>query len=248
MEPDADSGRPQAPGRLFVSTLWSVVLRAGSGTEDESRQALERLCTQYWRPLFVFARSRGHGEHDAQDLTQGFLAGLLEKNGFARADRARGRFRTFLLSSFCHYLANQQRDQSALKRGGGQPASSLDDEAGKAAQLSDGLTPERLYERSWAFALLERTVDRLRAEYASAGRHRLFEAIQPHLAGPAERRGYAELGRVLGVSESTVAVAVHRLRRRYGEILREEISDTVNGPEEAEDELRHLLHVVSDNA
>jgi RNA polymerase sigma-70 factor (ECF subfamily) len=235
------------PAGLFVSTLWSVVRRAGSASEPESAAALERLCRQYWQPLYIFARRKGHSEHDAQDLTQGFLAELLAKNGFARAEPARGRFRTFLLGAFCNYLANQCRDQLAQKRGGGQVVASLEDEAAEPSgqQLSDGQTPEFHYERSWALALLERVLDRLREEYSQAGRRELFEALQPSLTGSAGQPGYAELGRSLGLSEGTLAVAMHRMRRRYGELLQEEIAATVATAEEAGEELRHLLRIVS---
>jgi RNA polymerase sigma-70 factor (ECF subfamily) len=244
--PDTQPGGP-GPAKLFASTLWSVVLRAGSESEPESAAALERLCRQYWQPLYVFARRRGHGEHDAQDLTQGFLADLLAKKSLARADPSRGRFRTFLLSAFCHFLANHHRDQTTRKRGGGQVSVSLQDEAAEESvrNLSDGLTPEFHFERSWALALLERVLARLRDEYTQAGRLELFEALQPSLTGSPGGPGYAELGRQVGLSEGTVAVAMHRMRRRYGEFLREEIASTVATPEEADDELRHLLKVVS---
>lgn len=238
---------PRRAGGLFVSTLWSVVLRAGSASGPESAAALERLCRQYWQPLFVFARRRGHSEPDAQDLTQGFLAELLAKNGFARAEPARGRFRTFLLGAFSNYLANQRRDQLAQKRGGGQVMASLQDETDEPAvpPLTDGHTPEFHYERSWALALLERVLERIREEYVQAGRSELFAALQPGLTGSAGQPGYAELGRSLGLSEGTLAVAMHRMRRRYGELLQEEIAATVSTPEEAGEELRHLLRIVS---
>ena len=242
-DPPSQSG----PARLFASTLWSVVLQAGSESEPESAAALERLCRQYWHPLHVFARRRGHSEHDAQDLTQGFLAELLASRSLTRADPARGRFRTFLLSAFCNYLAKQHREQSAQKRGGGRAATSIEDEsAGEAVRnLSDGLTPEFHYERSWALAVLESVLARLREEYTRAGRLELFEALHPGLSGGPGHRGYAELGRQVGLSEGTVAVAMHRMRRRYGEYLREEIAATVATPEDADAELRHLLKVVS---
>jgi RNA polymerase sigma-70 factor (ECF subfamily) len=246
---DSHPGIPaeSGPARLFASTLWSVVLRAGSGSESESAAALERLCRQYWQPLYVFARRRGHTEHDAQDLTQGFLAELLAGNSLSRADPSRGRFRTFLLAAFCNHLSNQRRERTAQKRGGGEVPVSIQDEAEEAIVrgLSDGMTPEFHYERSWALAMLERVLARLRDEYAVAGRLELFEALQPSLTGGSRGPGYAELGRQVGLSEGTVAVAMHRMRRRYGEFLREEIAATVATPEEAHDELRHLLMVVS---
>ncbi len=220
---------------------------AGDSAAEDSREALASLCRDYWHPLYYFARRKGHAPEDAQDFTQGFIMGLLEKNGIARADRERGRFRTFLLSAFCHFLANAHRDQAALKRGGGQVIVSLDEEAeaGFAVQAGDGVTPEWEYERSWALALLERVMARLREEYLQAERLALFAALQPHLSGTEGRPGYARLGESLGMSESAITVAMHRMRRRYGELLREEIAATVATPEEVADELRHLMSVVS---
>lgn len=205
------------------------------------------MCRDYWGPLYHFARRKGHQPEDAQDLTQGFILTLLEKNSIALADRERGKFRTFLLSAFCHYLANERRDRAAQKRGGGQALISWDAECeqGYLLQASDPITPERQYERSWALELLERVMSRLREEYETAGRLQLYEAIQPHISGAEGRPGWARLGATLGMSESAVTVAMHRMRRRYGDLLREEIANTVASPREVEDELRHLMHVVS---
>jgi RNA polymerase sigma-70 factor (ECF subfamily) len=244
---ESRANRP-GPGKLFVTTLWSVVLRAGSESEAESAAALERLCRQYWQPLYVFARRMGHSEHDAQDLTQGFLADLVAQRALARADPNRGRFRNFLLASFRHFLANRHREQLAGKRGGGATHDSLEElaETNALPESGDGLTPERQYERTWALAVLDRVLQRLRTEYVAAGREHLFEAVQPFLAAAGERHGYAQLGEQLGMAESTVGVTIHRMRRRYGDLLREEIAATVATPEEVDDELRHLLRVVSD--
>ena len=234
-------------GGAFLTTRWSRVVRAGDSDHPEAHEALSGLCQDYWRPLYHFARRKGHSHEDAQDLTQGFIAGLLEKGSIARANPERGRFRTFLLSAFCYYLSNEYRDQTTLKRGGNGRILSLQDGAqvGLLEQAVDNMTPEHAYERSWALALLERVLVRLRAEYLKAGRAQLFEVIQPHLSGAAGRPGYAALGASVGMSESAITVAVHRMRRRYGELLREEIAATVAAPEEVEDELRHLLQVVS---
>ncbi len=163
------------------------------------------------------------------------------------ADRERGRFRTFLLSSFCNFLAAQYRDATTLKRGGGQTFVSLDGENDVAysPHLTDALTPELHYELSWALALLERVMARLREEYVRAGRLPLFEALQPHLSGGSGRPGYLRLGAEIGMSEGAITVAMHRMRRRYGELLRDEIAATVATPEEVEDELRHLMKVIS---
>ena len=246
MENDLPNNATRTAQGAFLTTRWSRVILAGDATVADAHEALSSLCRDYWRPLYHFARRKGHSPEDAQDFTQGFIAGLLAHNGIARADRERGRFRTFLISAFCHYLANQHRDRSAQKRGGENAMLSLDDaDAGFAQQASDGVTPELEYERSWAMALLERVMGRLRDEYAGAGRLALFEKMQPHLSGAAGRPGYARLGEELGMSEGAVTVAMHRMRRRYGELLREEIAATVATPEEVEDELRHLMNVVS---
>lgn len=232
---------------VFLTTRWSRVILAGDSSSESAHEALSDLCRDYWRPLYHFARRKGHAPEDAQDLTQGFIMGLLEKNGIASADRGRGRFRTFLISAFCNFLAKEYRDQSALKRGGGQRIISLDEEpeAGFSKEAIHGMTPELEYERTWAFALLERVMARLREEYVQAGRTRFFELMQPHLSGAAGRPGYARLGEELAMSESAITAAMHRMRRRYGVLLREEIAATVATPEEVEDELRHLMNVVS---
>jgi RNA polymerase sigma-70 factor (ECF subfamily) len=223
------------------------VVVAGDADHPEAHAALSSLCEDYWRPLYYFARHKGHSVADAQDLTQGFILGLLEQGAIAKADRERGRFRTFLLSSFCHYLANEHRRQSAEKRGGGVAPFSLDaeSESGFLRQPVDLLTPERLYERTWALAVLDRVMGKLEAEYGQARRVALFETIRTHLSGDAGRTGYAQLGEKLGMSTSAVTVAVHRMRRRYGVLLREEVASTVATPEAVEEELRYLIQVVS---
>ena len=230
----------------FLTTRWSRVVRAGDGDADTALQALGELCRDYWRPLYFFARRKGNSAEDAQDLTQGFIAKLLESGSFSRANRELGRFRTFLLGAFVNYMANQHRSQMTEKRGGDVQLESLDDpdlETDYAAH--DTMTPERLYERSWALALLERVMLRLREEYEKAGRLRLWEAIEPQLTGGAGRPGYAKMAAELGMSESALTVAVHRMRKRYGVLLREEIAATVVDAPEVDDELRHLMVIVS---
>lgn len=242
-----DSEHPPARG-AFLTTRWSRVLRAGDLESTDAQLALEGLCRDYWKPLFDFARRKGHSPEDAQDLTQGFIAKLLATNSLSRADRERGRFRTFLLSAFCNFMVGDHRCQTALKRGGAQRPVSLDEvasEQGTVMHPRDPMTPEREYERSWALALLERVLLRLRAEYETAGRRLLYEAVEPHISGGAGRPGYAEIGAGIGMSESAVTVAVHRMRKRYGQLLREEIAATVATLEDVEDELRHLMNVVS---
>lgn len=231
----------------FLTTRWSRVALAGDSDHPEAHAALSSLCQDYWRPLYHFARRKGLSTEDAQDVTQGFIMSLLEKGGFAAADQQRGRFRTFLISSFCNYLTNAHRAQSARKRGGGVATFSLDEEpeSGFSREAVETMTPELLYDRTWALAVLERVMAQLAAEYDTAGRKALFEALQPHLSRASGRPGYTRLGESLGMSEGAVTVAVHRMRRRYGELLRGEVAATVSSPEEVDDEIRHLMAVVS---
>lgn len=230
-----------------MTTRWSRVVKAGDLEQADAGKALAELCRDYWRPLYCFARGKGQTPEDSQDLTQGFLANLLEKNGLAAADRERGRFRTFLLGAFCHFMANQHRDQARQKRGGGRTTVSMHDpevELLYTSQARHEETPERIYERSWALALLERVMDRLRGEYDKAGRRALFSALQPHLTGGG-KPGYARMADELGLSESALTVALHRMRKRYGLLLRQEIADLVESEDEVEDELRHLMAVLA---
>lgn len=223
------------------------MLRAGDPERDEAQEALASLCQDYWRPLFQFARRAGRSIEDAQDLTQGFFSDLIESNSFARADRARGRFRTFLLAAFVHFMANEQRQQNAQKRGGGQDFVSLEagEEVAFQASLLDGTTPELHYERTWAYTLLNRVLARLQRDYEAVGRGALFSALHPYLSGGGGGPGHAELGAKLGMKEGAVSTALHRMRRRYGELLHAEIAETVGTEDEVEDERRHLLRVIA---
>ena len=232
----------------FVTTRWSRVRRAGERVRGEAQDALASLCQDYWRPLYHFARRQGRSPEEAQDLTQGFLCELMERDFFARADQERGRFRSYLVSAFRKFMSSEHRDRSALKRGGGLVIVSFEAEAemGRLPEPSDGLTPEWHYDRSWAQTLLERVFVRLREEYERAGRGEMHERLLPHLSGAGQRQAsYAQLAAALGRSESAIASALHRMRQRYGELLRAEIAETVSTPEEAEDELRHLLRVLA---
>jgi RNA polymerase sigma-70 factor (ECF subfamily) len=232
----------------FTTTHWSVVLTAGQRDSARSAEALEILCRQYWPPVYAFIRRRGHGPDDAQDLTQEFFARLLEKNYVEAADTAKGRFRTFLLTAVTRFLINEQERAQAQKRGGGRVHFSLEDlhaEDRLHNEPADVATPETIYERRWAETLLETVLTRLRQEYESAGERERFEILKPFLAGEKQPRAGAQLAAQLGITESSAYSAVHRLRRRYGELLREEIAHTVNRPEEIEEELRYLVRVLS---
>lgn len=229
----------------FVTTRWSQVVAAGRPNDSaRARVALEQLCQTYWYPLYAFVRRQGHAPHDAQDLTQEFFARLLERNALGAADRERGRFRSFLLSALKHFLRDEWDKLRAQKRGSGQNLLSLDAgdaESRYALEPADTLTADRIFERRWAMLLLDRAVERLRAEHEAAGKLAQFEALKASLAGSRESQPYSELAAQLGLSEGAVKVAVHRLRQRYREVIRAEIAETVAGEAEVEAELKHLM-------
>ncbi len=228
----------------FVTTHWSVVVSAGRNDTTRARDALARLCQVYWHPLYAYARRLGHSPHDAQDLTQEFFARLLGKNYLAEADESRGRFRSFLLGAFKHFLANEWDKARAQKRGGGQIPIPIDPAMSETAygyEPADNSTADRIFERRWALTLLAEVLRRLREEHVRDGRVKLFEALKPTLTEASGTVRYAAIASTLGMSEGAVKVAVHRLRQRYREVLRAEIAETVAGPGEVEDELRNLF-------
>jgi len=202
------------------------------------------LCRLYWYPLYAYLRRRGHAPPEAEDLTQGFFACLLERDALAAADPQRGRFRSFLLTSLKHFVADQRDRDRAQKRGGGQKIMSLDvrgAEGRYCLEPADNLTAEKLFERRWAQTMLELVLGDLRRQYARDGRQRTFERLKGFLRGKAARGSYGQVAAELDVTEAAVRVAVHRLRRRYRELLREHIAQTVASPEDVEDEIRHLF-------
>ena len=229
----------------FTPTHWSVVLAAaGRADSTHARDALEKLCRNYWLPIYVFVRRQGHGPHDAQDLTQEFFARLLEKNFLAGVHREKGRFRSFMLASVKHFLANEWDKATAQKRGGGQVPISIDAVLGESSfglEPADAVTAEKIYERRWALALLEQVLRRLREEYTRDGKEKQFEQLKPTLTEASRSVPYAEIAVRLGTSEGAVKVAVHRLRQRYRELLRAEIADTVANTSETDDEIRNLF-------
>ncbi|HEX6883016.1 MAG TPA: sigma-70 family RNA polymerase sigma factor [Planctomycetota bacterium] len=234
---------PHRPGS-FLTTRWSVVLAGARAAPPERRAALEELARSYWYPLYAYARRRGHAPEEAADHTQGFFALLLEREDVARADPARGRFRAYLLTAFRNFLANQRELARARKRGGDRVALVLD--AGEAeARLGhepvERETPERAFERAWVRALLDRTLERLAAEQARIGRVALFERLRPMLTAGDDAPRFAQVAAELALSENAVKVAAHRLRKRFGELLRAEIAETVDDPAEAEEELASLF-------
>jgi RNA polymerase sigma factor (sigma-70 family) len=234
-------------GRKFATTRWSLVAAAGQGRSPESQDALASLCQTYWYPLYAYARRGMPSAHDAQDLTQAFFAELLEKDYLKDADPQRGKFRTFLLTAFKHFLSKERDRANAQKRGGGQRSLSLDFQAGEHRynlEPADYSTPETIYERRWALALLEQTLAHLRQELVNAGKEKLFECLKGALEGDGPQESYARTGAELGISEQAVKVAVYRLRRRYQELLRAQVAETVAAPDEVEDELRDLFTAV----
>ena len=232
----------------FTTTHWSVVLTAGQSGSPAAFQALERLCQTYWYPLYTYVRRQGYSPDDAQDLTQAFFERVLEKNYFAQVAQDRGRFRAFLLAALKHFLSDQRDHERAAKRGGGRLPLSLDAQEGEQRYLlepADTLTPEKLYERRWALTVLDQARARLRDEFAAAGKSDLYEALTGLETGEDTNLTYAELGQRLGLSESAIKSAALRLRRRYGELVREAIAQTVASASEIDEEVRYLLAVVA---
>ncbi len=230
-------------GHGFATTRWSAVLAAG-GDDAAARKALAWLCEAYWQPLHDHVRRRGHDRDAAQDLVQGFFARLLERRDLA-ADPERGRFRSYLLGALDHFLANHHDAERALKRGGGRAIARLD--AVDEQSQTDQRSPERAFARAWARSLLDQALARLAEDHCDPRRRELFAAIAPFLSGNAPADAYAAIGARLGMSEGAVKVAVHRLRRRYRDVLRETVAETLEDPgaEGAiEAELRDLLEAL----
>jgi RNA polymerase sigma factor (sigma-70 family) len=230
----------------FQTTDWSVILEATVGESSAAREALATLCEMYWPPVYAFIRGRGHSPTDAEDLTQAYFTRFLDK-GYLHDFRPEvGRFRTFLRASVSHFLANEWDRERALKRGGGRPALSLDDTEAVERHLrapADHVTPEVIFEREWAASVLKRCLARLREEQDAGGAGR-FEKLKPFLVGDSQPSDYPDLASELGLRESSVRVAVHRLRRRFCEVLREEVARTVADPGHVDGEIRWLLSAI----
>lgn len=238
----------EGPDR-FATTHWSAVVAAGETTSPQSSAALERLCRTYWYPLYAYVRRNGHGPEDAQDLVQEFFARFLQQHSVRRADRNRGRFRTFLLTSLKHFLINEWIKARREKRGNGQPVLSLDEERAEhrfSAEPATEQPPDTLYDRGWAAILLERAMAALGEESERAGKRDLLERLKQFLWGEKSGLSYAAMAEQLGMTEVAVKVTVHRLRQRYGELLRAEVARTVATPAEVNDELRYLVSVIRD--
>jgi len=237
-----DSEHGQSP--QFKQTRWSLVRRAASFDSPDSREALEVLCRGYCFPIYAFIRRHGHSRHDAQDLTQEFFARLLASNSISRADPKLGKFRTFLLGALKHFLSDAQRKADSWKRGGGFEIISLDEalaEERYQAELVDDRTPDKLFADRWTVVLLDAAMARLQEEFRAAGKERQFEVLKPFLSSEGSQEAYEQAGASVNSSAKTVAVSVHRLRRRFRYLLRSAIADTVSTPEEVEEEYHSLF-------
>lgn len=245
---DQTEAQQEAP-RWFVTTHWTVVLNAKSDDAPQAAEALGTLCQTYWEPIHGYVRRKCRNPADAEDLTQQFFARFLEKEQYRLAQRERGRFRSFLLATAKNFLLNEWERRSAQKRGGGQELVSLDekfaDEDRCKVEVVDERTAERIYEQSWALTFLAKVRQRLASEYAGEGKAERFAHLEKFLPGEESDLTYAQAAARLGVAEGTIKSDMHRLKRRYRELLREEIAHTVATPAEVDDELRHLLAVVS---
>lgn len=239
---------PPDSARRFVTTHWSVVLAAVAEDTTQSAHALERLCSTYWYPIFAYLRRSGHEPPDAQDLTQSFFAHLLDKGRLQSVNPAKGRFRSFLIASLKNFLANEHDKRQSLKRGGQFTFLHIDAESGEERYQFEPfheVTPDRAFERTWARATLDAVLNRLQQEFAAEGKADLYAALQVYLSGDTGAAPYAEAAAKLGLTEGAVKMAVLRLRRRFGESLRQEIAQTVSTPEEVDEEIRCLFAAVS---
>lgn len=230
----------------FASTRWGLVLAAKRQASPEATKALATLCQTYWYPLYAFVRRQGHQPDDAQDLTQKFFTRLLEKDYLQAANKERGKFRSFLLASFKHFVSKERDRAKAQKRGGGRKLLSLDFKAGESRytlEPTHDMTAEKIYERRWALTLLDHVLGLIREEFVSADKERVFDQFKRFLTG--EEVPYRQVADELEMTEGAVKVAVHRLRRRYRELVLSEIAQTVALPDEVDEELRHLFAAIS---
>jgi RNA polymerase sigma-70 factor (ECF subfamily) len=233
-------------GAAFPATHWSVVLRARQAGEPLAAEALAELCQTYWKPVYAFLRRQGNTPHDAEDLTQGFFAMLLERGSFATVEEGKGRLRSFLLVAVKRFAANEHERASALKRGGGKMTVALDAEEMEQAGFTEpatAVTPEVLFERQWALALLDSVLGKLRDEYAKDGKEGIFNALKDRLSADGDSTTLAQIAASLGMSEGAMKVAVYRLRQRYRRLLQEEIALTLDSPDEVNLEIEHLFKV-----
>ena len=249
MSTENPTPKPASTGGIFATTHWTVVLAAGRGSSAQADVALEQLCRTYWYPLYAYVRRHGHSREDAEDLTQGFFARLLEKNYLEGVTSDGGKFRSFLLVALKRFMANEWDRANRQKRGGGVLPLSLDwQDAESRYQIApaDNLSPDKLYDRAWAVIVLERVITRLRDESGTEGKAGQYERLKPFLMMGKSEIPYARAAAELEMSEGAVRVAVHRLRRRYRELLREEIAQTLANPAQADEEMQALFSALAD--
>lgn len=231
----------------FPTTQWSVVVDAAHSDPERVRAALERLCQRYWYPIYAYVRHQERDQHRSEDLTQDFFHFVLQEQVFQRAEPERGRFRTFILAALSNFLNNERDKAKTLKRGGRHQIISLDEKLAEEFfqnEPADQTTPEKHFERTWAVMLVRRVFDQLRDEFLERGKAEVFAALQPYLTGETSAGDYERLAKTLEMEDGAVKVALHRARRRFGELLRHEIAHTVTGPDEIEAELRQLLAAI----
>lgn len=236
-----ENNRPNA----FPTTQWSLIVRAAAADPAEREKALAEICTLYWAPVYAFIRSRGHSPHDAEDLTQGLFAELLERNDFAKADSNHGKLRSYLLTSATNHLHSAHRRETRQKRGGGAVVLSFDTVDAESRCLIpepvDALTPDRVFERQWAISVMESVVSILAQRYADKGQAELFNTIKPFINTTEGTTAQALLAGQLGMTEQALRVAIHRLRQRYGEVLRQTVKATLGSGENVEEEIACLM-------
>jgi RNA polymerase sigma-70 factor (ECF subfamily) len=233
-----------AASSRFATTHWSLVVAAGRRSSPQAQEALATLCRSYWYPLYVFIRRQGRSAEESQDLTQEFFTRLLEKHFLTQVDRAKGKFRSFLLAACKHFLSNERDRARAKKRGGGRELISFDaQEAERRYRLepTHDLTPEKLFERRWVLTLLDQVLAQLKIEFIQEGKEDQFTHLKDYLTGDKGRASYREVAEKLGMTEGALKVAIHRLRKRYRELLRQEIAKTLNKGDAIEDEIRDLF-------
>jgi len=247
--PMDDTSTPAVAQReWFTTTHWTMVLSARDQDSPQAAAALEKLCRTYWYPLYACGRRQGHDEASAKDLTQEFFTRRIHKNRLDHVRREKGRFRSFLLASLKNFLSDEWDKARAQKRGGGQTLLSLDDDTAEdryRLEPADSLTPDKLFDQRWALTLLDQAKARLKEEYAQAGKANLYERLRVFEAADPGGPTYAEIAVELGLTESAVKSAGHRLRQRYGELVREEVAHTVGNTAAIDEELRHLIAVLS---
>lgn len=231
------------PG-AFAGTRWSVVVKARSKDLSMARKALSELCSIYWYPLYAFARRSGCNHHEAEDITQGLFLHLISKDGLSSVDPRKGKFRSFLLIAMKHFMANEWHRSQAQKRGGGKTIVSIDMGAGEGRYESepvDVVTPESLYDRGWAMTVLQTCVDDMEEEYCAKGKREAFNLLKDRIIGETGSEPYSVLAEKLNMTEGNVKVSIHRLRRRFGEILRDHVAQTVESAADVDEELRYLI-------